>query len=760
MEPKKLCDFTTKIIFVFYLFFSFSLQKKANAQITPDNTFGNEKTTVNSSTDNNSISNLIEGGAVRGANLFHSFLQFNTTSVNQNIYFENPQGITNIIARVTGSDASNIMGILGVNGNANLFLLNPNGIVFGSNSALDLKGSFLATTANAIKFNNQGLFDVSTPSPPPSLTVNPSGFLFTRTNISPIINRSNKIVDTRTRKLPFIAETKVNLFGLKVPNGQSLVLLGGDIVMDNGGLNALGGEIEIGSVSGTGLVGLSYNGNNFRLSFPQDISRGNVYFLRGAKVDTSGNGFNGGNVRVIGKNIQIKDNSQIISFTQEQEKGGILSLDATDIIEILDFTSGGKISTQNSSSDVAGEIKISAKKLFIDKGAAITSTTFANGNGGKISINTNESIELKSNSNISSATAAVGGGGNIVITTPNLVVSDGAFVTSGSTARLLNGTIVSATGDGGNIDIISDNSVRIDGGRLLAQSQGTGKAGKIKIYAKSLEVIKGTIEIFSSKGQAGNLEVIANSLTLDGGTLNAKTGGSGANITLQIRDLLRLENESLISARASGNADGGSITINTGVLLALPPTGPNGSDIIASAEFGEGGNITVNAKGIFGITERKEFEGNLTNDIDASSQFGQSGQVQINTTTNPNQGLVELPATVVDPSALVAQNPCKRASSSEFTRSGRGGLPPSLSQDLNSETTQVGLVEPVNVSASNPEPKLASKEAKSQPLTSSQIAPAQGWVYNDKGEVVLVAYNSAITGPQRLQSNPKGCPVL
>jgi large exoprotein involved in heme utilization and adhesion len=247
---------------------------------------------------------------------------------------------------------------------------------------------------------------------------------------------------------------------------------------------------------------------------------------------------------------------------------------------------------------------------------------------------------------------------------------------------------------------------------------------------------------------------------LDGGSLSANTKVSGANIFLTILNELRLDNESRITATASGSADGGNIVINTPLLLAFPPTGSNGSDIKATAVSGTGGKITINAQGVFGIQEREAIPGNQTNDIDASSQFGQSGQVQINTTTDPNQGLVELPTTVIDPTTLVAQNPCRRASSSEFTRSGRGGLPPSLSQDLNGESTQVGLVEPTNLSAATPEPKSASKETSPLPLSSTKIVPAQGWVYNAKGEVVLVAYNSAVTGPQRLQSTPAGCPVF
>ena len=103
----------------------------------------------------------IRGGERRGNNLFHSFSQFNVDS-GATVLFVDP-GVTNILSRVTGTDSSNILGTLGVSGgNANLFLMNPNGIIFGPNARLDLRGSFVATTANAIQFGDQGFFSAST----------------------------------------------------------------------------------------------------------------------------------------------------------------------------------------------------------------------------------------------------------------------------------------------------------------------------------------------------------------------------------------------------------------------------------------------------------------------------------------------------------------------------------------------------------------------------------------------------------------------
>jgi len=125
----------------------------ALAQIVPDRTLGNENSRTVSDTINNLPSDRIEGGATRGVNLFHSFREFNIGE-GRGAYFANTNGIANIFTRVTGGSHSNILGTLGVQGNANLFLLNPKGIVFGPNARLDLRGSFLGATADSIVFNN------------------------------------------------------------------------------------------------------------------------------------------------------------------------------------------------------------------------------------------------------------------------------------------------------------------------------------------------------------------------------------------------------------------------------------------------------------------------------------------------------------------------------------------------------------------------------------------------------------------------------
>ncbi|MDZ7968296.1 MAG: filamentous hemagglutinin N-terminal domain-containing protein [Nostoc sp. DedSLP03] len=147
-------------------------ENHALAQITPDRTLGDRSSTI---VPNVNIKGLpfdrIDGGAIRGANLFHSFREFNVGE-SQRVYFANPTGINNILTRVTGGKVSNILGTLGVDGAANLFLLNSNGIIFGKNARLDIAGSFVASTANSFVFSDGMEFSATNPQAPPLLEVN------------------------------------------------------------------------------------------------------------------------------------------------------------------------------------------------------------------------------------------------------------------------------------------------------------------------------------------------------------------------------------------------------------------------------------------------------------------------------------------------------------------------------------------------------------------------------------------------------------
>ncbi|NJL52140.1 MAG: filamentous hemagglutinin N-terminal domain-containing protein [Hydrococcus sp. SU_1_0] len=182
----------------------------AKAQVTPD---GTTSTTVNQDGDNFTI----EQGDRVGDNLFHSFNEFSVPT-SGSAAFNNAGDIANIFSRVTGSSISSIDGLISANGAANLFLINPNGIIFGENASLNLGGSFFASTADSLLFEGDAEFSAVNPQAPPLLEVSiPIGASF-RDNPGDIVNQSIFSVDG----------------GLIVRPGKTLALIGGNITFQSG----------------------------------------------------------------------------------------------------------------------------------------------------------------------------------------------------------------------------------------------------------------------------------------------------------------------------------------------------------------------------------------------------------------------------------------------------------------------------------------------------------------------------------------------
>ena len=254
--------------------------KCAKAQnITLDGSLGSEGTL----TGPDYVIPQAVGQTVEG-NLFHSSGQF-SLGTGESASFQSDASIRNILSRVTGGSHSDIEGLIRAGGNANLFLINPNGIIFGQNAQLDIGGSFVATTANAIAFPGGEEFSLTSSVNPQNslLSVNPSAFLF------------NQIADQPTNSI----EVKGTL---AVDENQSLLLVGGNvspnvastggILIDGGTLQAPGGRVELGGVVlrevvESEIVGLDVDGKTLRLSFPDDVDRADVSLANGAEVNVA-----------------------------------------------------------------------------------------------------------------------------------------------------------------------------------------------------------------------------------------------------------------------------------------------------------------------------------------------------------------------------------------------------------------------------------------------------------------------------------------
>lgn len=308
----------------------------AYAQITPDETLGVEQSKFTPQ----EFRDLIEGGAIRGSNLFHSFLEFNVNE-GQNVYFANPNGIANIITRVTGSNISQIFGTLGVEGTANLYLINPNGINFGNNARLDIRGSFIATTADGIRLGEQGLFSATEPETSDLLTIQPGAFFTNalRQHQAQITHQGNLAVGSGQR-LILSADTITSTGSLRARAGRVEVSGSQISLLDNTAINVSGPNGGGSVIIGNQETSRTFIAPNVEIR-ANAIAQGN-----GGRVIISGNEITGfyGNIRALGG--EISGNGGFVEISGQEYLilrgnvdtsamngfAGTLLLDSTDII--------------------------------------------------------------------------------------------------------------------------------------------------------------------------------------------------------------------------------------------------------------------------------------------------------------------------------------------------------------------------------------------------------------------------------------------
>ncbi|RUS94005.1 hypothetical protein DSM106972_094760 [Dulcicalothrix desertica PCC 7102] len=618
----------------------------------------------------------IDGGAQRGINLFHSFSQFNIGD-GQRVYFGNPVGVQNILTRVTGAGASNILGTLGVDGAANLFLINPNGILFGQNASLDVRGSFVGTTANGVKFGDFGVFDASDKQAPALLTVNPSALLFNQINSNAAIQNNS------------VAPVDVNMSGLRVPDGKSLLLVGGSVLINGGGIFARSGNVELAGLAAPGNIGLNIAGDNFSLTIPDNIDRANISLSNNAEVNVRGS--NNGSVKIDGRDVNLTQGSKIragidIGLGTPSSQGGNIIINATEATTLTDGSFIANI-LQETAFGKTGNINIATKTLTLSNGGFINASNFGTGNTGNVNINasgavliTGQKDDLASGISNSVLTGAIGNSGNINIKSGSFTLSNEAFLATGSFGQGNSGNISlqvlagvelshgfiynnigeSGIGNGGKISInamklsLTDSSQiqsRVEASNNTSISGGQGNAGDININ------VQGDINFFKPRlgetngivsqvdagtiGNGANVTINAGSLSiLDGSEIQGSTRGKGnsGNITINAKDNILLDGTNgntfsriINSVQINGEGNAGDIQIATRTLNVK-----NGAFITNSNTFGKGdaGNIIIYAHETINLDTLVR----INSDISRNA-VGNGGEISIKTgTLNLNNG--------------------------------------------------------------------------------------------------------------------------
>ncbi|MEL7035107.1 MAG: filamentous hemagglutinin N-terminal domain-containing protein [Cyanobacteria bacterium J06592_8] len=517
------------------------------AQIVPDNTLGSEGSVVTPNVNIRGInSDRIDGGAVRGGNLFHSFQEFNVED-GRGAYFSNPDNIINILTRVTGGNLSQILGTLGVLGNANLFLINPNGIVFGPNARLDVGGSFFATTADGILFENGVEFTASNPEAPPLLTINIPLGLNIRENPGTIVNQANLTTLEDGSLLRDNAGFLVPQ-GLNVPQNQTLALVGGDVIFDNAIAISPGSNIELGGLSEPGIVQLNSDGS---LTFPTNIQRSNIALTNESLINIRADG--GGNININAGNVEISGDSIIRAGIDQglgspEAQSGDVNINAQENILITGLESSIRNAIDTDGFGQTGNTNINANTITLREGGRIDSILFGQGNAGNINLIT-ESLTMEQESSINSFIVGQGNGGVISIQANTIELS-------GLGTAIFGGSVSSGVGQGGELNITTGSLILKDNALIDTGTWGRGDGGDITINASESVILTNNSDIASGVGNSNNPDAV----------------GDGGDITITARSLT-LRSGSQIGSIVYAQGNTGKIVINTSEFLEVEGVG-------------------------------------------------------------------------------------------------------------------------------------------------------------------------------------------
>ena len=528
----------------------------ARAQIIPDTTLPN-----NSEVPNNCTTCAITGGSLSNdqQTLFHSFQQFSVPTGGAAL-FQNDPSLVNIVTRVTGENRSTIDGLVAAQGNVDLFLINPNGIVFGPNAVLQLPGSFIASSANSLVFEDNAQWSAISPAEPPLLTVStPVGLQFGAAPGDILVEGPGNFPPT----LP----------GLFVTPGHTLALAGRNVDIVGGTVSAPAGRIELGS-STQSTVRFVPTNNGYDLTFDSvqnaggqnagGQNAGNVRLRQGGLLNANGPG--GGDIDIQSQTALIEQGSQVLTVTTGATAGGNLRITAPESVTVRGASPNGqtisRVGADTTGTGTGGNLVVNTGTLRVSDRALLSASTGGDGRGGNLDLNATEAIELKgtgyeslqtlflgalqggldisaAESGLIAGSGGAGNAGRLVIDTPRLQLQEGALIS----------TTASGSGAGGNATITTTESVDIVGSIILT---GT---------------LQGTTQ------QAGDLTLDTQRLSLrEGGLLQTFTFGSGKGGSLVV------------------NADE-SVELSSTPINAVVPTG-----IFANSIFGTGtgGNIKVN----------------------------------------------------------------------------------------------------------------------------------------------------------------------
>jgi len=574
-------------------------------------------------------------------NLFHSFQDFNLQS-HESATFTGANNLNNVISRVTGGNPSHIDGLIrSTILNADMYFINPYGIMFGPNARLDVQGSFHASTADYLRLEDGGRFDARHPSDS-LLTVAPiEAFGFWSDSPASITTEDSDLSVSEGNTLSFI--------------GGDLALKGNSpIIFDEQGFMAVFAQSKLSAGAGRiNLASVASKGEVIPSEFGLDLNaEGGTITANNTLMDVSGRG--SGDVFIRGGQF-FMDKAIIQANTMDDQNGKSIDMKLTDSIDIkgnllailsntmgrgnagiitvtvpyLTIT-GSVIGASSFDTGNAGNIIIEAKQISLDKGGTIRSDTFANGQGGDININATESISISGQrkeilvvpginkqdnaSQLTSDTYYAGKSGSITLTTRLLNLAGGIIATnnygiSKSSDITVNADKINITGGG---LIVSLAFLDGDGGKININTNKMSIIGKrsglLIISVGAFENNQSSIATISfGKGDADNISLVANDLMIDDrGGISAGTASEGAagDVTVTVNNLFLGTGSEINSSSGGligekifiGQGPGGNVHVIATDNITISGQDNRGLPSAISTNtlsIGQGGNVKV-----------------------------------------------------------------------------------------------------------------------------------------------------------------------
>ena len=516
-------------------------------------------------------------GSMRGANLFHSFGEFNVRT-GESATFTNstPAPLSNVFARVTGGQVSVVDGLLrSTIPGAALYLLNPRGVAFGPAAALDVPGAFHVSTADYLRLADGGMFfaDLQQAS---VLTAAPAvafGFL----NAAP-------------------AAISFDRSTMQVLDTQTFSVIAGDVSLAVATLRAPGGRMQIAAVRSAGEVIEKPS-----LQLDSFTRLGEIHLSQGANATVS-SAAGAGTVLIRAGQLVVDSFASVNANTTGSGNGAEIGIEvrANEVV----LTGGGQLVAFTNGPGRAGHIDISADKLLVASGAFVNSGTFSTAAARNVNVNVG-TLEIRDGGAIIVQTQGPADGGNLDVTARDLVMSG---VNGTSNTGLFAGQFGAGTGRAGNLTVNAESISMVGSGDpnlvtgVFGSTFGPGAGGAVHVTAETLNMGSntGVQNTTFGPGAGGTLAVNVKEFSITGSaTPNIFTGifansfGSGRGGSIQVAaDRITLANHAAISAAGFRSGDAGSVAVSARSLEIS-----SGSSIFTNVLFGSGnaGNLSVSA---------------------------------------------------------------------------------------------------------------------------------------------------------------------